>query len=48
MSYKQEMGSKEIYSDGTFNKKTVDLINSSALAPDPNTDPTIAFWSRYF
>ena len=42
MSYKQEMGSKEIYSDGTFNKKTVDLINSSALAPDPNTDPTIS------
>jgi hypothetical protein len=42
MSYKQEMGSKEIYSDGTFNKKTVDLINSSALG-DPNSKSNNSF-----
>jgi hypothetical protein len=41
MSYKQKMGSKEIYSGGTFNKRTEDLISASSLG-DPNTDPTIS------
>jgi len=42
MSYKQKMGSKEIYSDGTFDRRTEDLISKSSLG-DPNANSNNSF-----